>query len=463
MVAGPGGDHPRSDGAPQAVNRERNPSAVSAQRAAEQVARKLREKGFQAYFVGGCVRDILLEVEPKDYDVATDARPEQVVELFPQALLVGAQFGVVGVLEEEHRIEVATFRNDGLYSDGRRPDEVSYTGDPREDVLRRDFTINGLLLDPLTGEVLDFVGGRRDLEQRLVRAIGNPAKRFEEDRLRMLRAVRFAARLEYEIEPETLESIRRLAHKIVEVSAERVRDELLRILQSGHARRGFELLDAASLLDKVLPEISAMKGVEQPPQFHPEGDVWTHTLLLLEQLKKDCSPTLAMGVLLHDVGKPPTFRVAPDRIRFDNHVSVGMRMAEEICRRLRLSQQQTREVVALVENHSRFGDAPHMRASTLKRFLRLEKFAEHLELHRLDRLAGNGNLENYEWVSAQLQQLTAEQIRPRRLVSGDDLIAMGFQPGVRFKKILQAVEDAQLEGQISSREEAELFVREHFQ
>ncbi|OFW13157.1 MAG: phosphohydrolase [Acidobacteria bacterium RIFCSPLOWO2_02_FULL_59_13] len=427
------------------------------------MARKLREKGFQAYFVGGCVRDILLEVEPKDYDVATDARPEQVVELFPQALLVGAQFGVVGVMEEEHRIEVATFRNDGLYSDGRRPDEVSFSGDPREDVLRRDFTINGLLLDPLTGEVLDFVGGRRDLEQRLVRAIGNPARRFEEDRLRMLRAVRFAARLEYEIEPETLESIRRLAHKIVEVSAERVRDELLRILQSGHARRGFELLDAASLLDKVLPEISAMKGVEQPPQFHPEGDVWTHTLLLLEQLKKDCSPTLAMGVLLHDVGKPPTFRVAPDRIRFDNHVSVGTRMAEEICRRLRFSQQQTREVVALVENHSRFGNAPHMRASTLKRFLRLEKFAEHLELHRLDRLAGNGNLENYEWVSAQLQQLTAEQIRPPRLVTGDDLIAMGLQPGVRFKKILQAVEDAQLEGQISSREEAELFVREHFQ
>ena len=463
MVAGPGGDHPRSDGAPQAVNRECNPSAVSAQQAAERVARKLREKGFQAYFVGGCVRDILLEVEPKDYDVATDARPEQVVELFPQALLVGAQFGVVGVMEEEHRIEVATFRNDGLYSDGRRPDEVSFSGDPREDVLRRDFTINGLLLDPLTGEVLDFVGGRRDLEQRLVRAIGNPARRFEEDRLRMLRAVRFAARLEYEIEPETLESIRRLAHKIVEVSAERVRDELLRILQSGHARRGFELLDAASLLDKVLPEISAMKGVEQPPQFHPEGDVWTHTLKLLEQLNTDCSSTLAMGVLLHDVGKPPTFRVAPDRIRFDNHVSVGTRMAEEICRRLRFSQQQTREVVALVENHSRFGNAPHMRASTLKRFLRLEKFAEHLELHRLDRLAGNGNLENYEWVSAQLQQLTAEQIRPRRLVTGDDLIAMGFQPGVRFKKILQAVEDAQLEGQISSREEAELFVREHFQ
>ncbi|MBI4464706.1 MAG: CCA tRNA nucleotidyltransferase [Acidobacteria bacterium] len=449
---------------PQSAKKRQEPELPStpAREAAERVARKLREQSFQAYFVGGCVRDLLRGVEPKDYDVVTDARPEQVVELFPRALLVGAQFGVVGVLEGEYRVEVATFRNDGLYSDGRRPDEVRYTRDPREDVLRRDFTVNGLLLDPLTGEVLDFVGGKKDLEQRCIRAIGNPEKRFEEDRLRMLRAVRFATCLESEIAPETFEAIRRLAHKITEVSAERVRDELLRILQSGYARRGFELLEATNLLDKILPEISAMKGVEQPPEFHPEGDVWTHTLLMLEQLKNDCSPTLALGVLLHDVGKPPTFRVAPDRIRFDNHVPVGMRMAEEICRRLRLSQDQTAQVVSLVEHHLRFRDTPRMRLSTLKRFLRMEKFEEHLELHRLDCLASHGNLENYDWLRTQLVELPAEQIRPPRLLTGDDLIAMGYRPGPRFKEILQAVEDAQLEGQIRSPEEAAQYVREYF-
>jgi poly(A) polymerase len=434
-----------------------------ARQAAERVAGKLRERGFQAYFVGGCVRDLLLGVEPKDYDVATDAPPDDVLKLFPRALAVGAQFGVVGVLEGDHRVEVATFRNDGLYSDGRRPDEVSFTREAREDVLRRDFTINGLLLDPASGQVLDFVDGRKDLDRRQVRAIGTAERRFEEDRLRMLRAVRFAAALEYEIDPETFAAIRRLSHKIVEVSAERVRDELLRILTNGHARRGFELLDAASLLEKVLPEIAAMKGVEQPPEYHPEGDVWTHTLMMLEALPKDGSPTLAWGVLLHDVGKPPTFRVAPDRIRFDNHVAIGMRMAESICRRLRLSQDQTAQVSALVEHHLRFKDAPQMRQSTLKRFLRLNKFDEHLELHRLDCLSSHRHLDNYEFVRAKLQELPQEAIRPKPLVGGDDLIAMGYPPGPRFKEILQAVEDAQLEGQVASQDEALQWVRERFQ
>ena len=436
--------------------------ATRPRQAAEHVAHTLREHGFQAYFVGGCVRDLLRGAEPKDYDVATDAMPTQVQELFPRSLAVGAQFGVVIALEGDHRIEIATFRNDGLYSDGRRPKEVSFSRDPREDVLRRDFTVNGLLLDPATGEVLDFVEGQKDLERRVIRAIGNPERRFEEDHLRMLRAVRFAACLDYAIDPETFAAIHRLSAKIVNVSAERVRDELLRILASGHARQGFELLDATGLLEKILPENAAMKGVEQPPEYHPEGDVWIHTLLMLEALPGDCSPTLALGVLLHDVGKPPTFRVAPDRIRFDNHVPIGMRMAEAICRRLRLSQEETAHVVALVEHHLQFRDAPRMRASTLKRFLRLPKFEEHLALHRLDCLSSHRNLEHYEWVRAKLAELTEEQIRPPRLLTGYDLIQMGHQPGPRFTEILQAVEDAQLEREINSREEALKFVQEHF-
>ena len=444
--------------------------STPARRAAESVARRLRERGFQSYFVGGCVRDLLRGVEPKDYDVATDARPDEVLALFPRSLMVGAQFGVVGVMIGEQRIEVATFRNDGLYSDGRRPDDVTYTRDPREDVLRRDFTINGLLMeptvdstvDPMSGEVIDYVEGRRDIERRLVRAIGDPARRFTEDRLRMLRAVRLATTLEYEIEADTLEAVRRQSLEIISVSAERVRDELLRILTSGQARRGFELLDASGLLQPLFPEIAAMKGVLQPPQFHPEGDVWTHTLLMLEMLAKDCSETLALGVLLHDVGKPPTFRVAPDRIRFDNHVSVGARMAEVICHRLRLSQQQTDQVVALVENHLRFKDVPAMRASTLKRFLRLERFEEHLELHRLDCLSSHRNLDNYELVRARLRELPEEAIRPPRLITGDDLLALNLKPGPRFAEILHAVEDAQLEGQVHSREEALEWMRRHF-
>ena len=437
-------------------------SPSPARHAAERVVSELRQGGFQAYLVGGCVRDLLRGVEPKDYDVATDARPEQVLELFPGSLAVGAQFGVIGVLDGEERIEVATFRSDGLYSDGRRPDDVRYSTDAREDVLRRDFTINGLLLDPRTGEVFDFVDGRKDLDARVIRAIGNPKQRFEEDRLRMLRAVRFAASLDCKIEPRTFAAIRELSGKITTVSAERVRDELLRILTCGRARRGFELLDESGLLPEILSEIAKMKGVEQPPEYHPEGDVWTHTLLMIEALPAGCSPTLAAGVLLHDVGKPPTFRVAPDRIRFDNHVSVGMVMAREICNRLRLSHDETAQIVALVEHHLRFRDAPQMRSSTLKRFLRLEKFAEHLKLHRLDCLSSHRNLDNYEFVRTKLAELPAEAIRPAPLLNGRDLIEMGYRPGPQFKEIIRAVEDAQLEGQLTSREEAIRFVRERY-
>ncbi len=429
---------------------------------AERVCAALRDAGHQAYLVGGCVRDALLGREPKDWDVATDATPERAVQLFPGSVTVGAQFGVILVTADGAQVEVATFRSDIGYSDGRHPDRVVYARTPQEDVQRRDFTINGLLMDPRSGEILDFVGGRDDLQAGVIRAIGDPRRRFMEDKLRMVRAVRFAARFGYTIEPLTLAALRSLAAQVTQVSAERLRDELTRILTEGHARRGFELLEESNLLLYLLPDIQRMKGVEQPPQYHPEGDVWVHTLLMLEGLPAGSSPTLAWGVLLHDVGKPPTF--APPqgpqgRIRFDGHVEIGTKMAEELCRRLRFSNAETEQITALVANHLKFKDVPQMRASTLKRFVRLREFDEHLELHRLDCLSSHRNLENYEFVRRFLEETPPEQVRPPRLVSGDDLIGLGMPGGPRMKELLQALEDAQLEGRILSREEALEFAR----
>jgi poly(A) polymerase len=446
---------------------------------ATEIVRTLRKHGHQAYLVGGCVRDLLLGREPADYDVATDAHPDQVMSIFPETYAVGAQFGVVlvplpGKLREEaeaktgdhpghhNAVEVATFRCDVGYSDGRHPDQVHYSKRPEEDVQRRDFTINGLLLDPMNNGVLDYVGGRADLERRVVRTIGNPAHRFAEDKLRMLRAIRFAARFGYTIDPATFEAIQRLAPEIRQVSRERIRDEITKMLIEGSARRAFELLDESNLLREVLPEVAAMKGVQQPPQYHPEGDVWTHTLLLLEGLGAGVSRTLAFGALLHDVGKPPTFRVAPDRIRFDGHVEVGIRMAEEICRRLRLSNDDTEQIVAIVANHMRFADVRKMKDSTLKRFLRLPRFDEHLEMHRLDCVASHGDLTLYDFCRERLAATPPEQMRPAPLLTGVDLIAAGFEPGPQFKQMLTAVEDLQLEGSLKTRDEAIEFVRREF-
>jgi poly(A) polymerase len=438
------------------------------------IVRTLRERGYQAYFNGGCVRDLLLGREPADYDVATDATPQQVMNIFPRTLAVGAQFGVVLVpcssAESEaasegasrSTVEVATFRCDVGYSDGRHPDEVRFTKDPREDVQRRDFTINGMLLDPLTDEILDFVGGREDLKAGIIRAIGEPSRRFAEDKLRMLRAVRFAARFDFKIDPATFAAIQQLAPQIRQVSQERIREELTKMLTEGRARRAFLLLDESGLLREVLPEISAMKGVEQPPQFHPEGDVFVHTLLLLEKLPAGSSKTLAWGALLHDVGKPPTFRVAPDRIRFDGHVDVGVKMAAEICRRLRFSNDETDQILALVHNHMRFAQVRQMNESTLKKFLRLPQFDEHLELHRMDVLSSNGILDAYDYSRERMNSIPPEAIRPQPLVTGDDLIAAGYEPGPRFKEILDAVEDAQLDGKLTSREGAIEYVLHEF-
>jgi poly(A) polymerase len=433
--------------------------------AAERIVERLRADGYQAWFAGGCVRDLLLGHEPKDFDVATNAHPEIVLKMFPKTFAVGAHFGVVLVADEsdgcEFVTEVATFRHDGAYTDGRHPDAVRFSESAEEDVKRRDFTINGILLDPLKlhevvdvdGAVLDFVGGRADLEAGLVRAIGDPRLRFEEDKLRMLRAVRFAARFGFTIEEQTAGAIRSIASEIHQVSRERIRDELTRMLTEGHARRAFELLDATGLLEQVLPEIAKMHRVEQPPEFHPEGDVWIHTLLLLEKLPTDASPALAWGALLHDVGKPATFRRAPDRIRFDGHVEVGVRIAEEILRRLRFSLEETAQIVALIENHMRFGDVHKMKESTLKRFFRLPRFEEHLALHRMDVLSSFGNLENYDFAKERYGALPEEQVRPQLLVTGRDLIEAGYRPGPLFKEMLALAEDAQLEGRIHSRDE----------
>jgi len=441
---------------------------VDTRELADRICRTLREAGHQAYLVGGCVRDILLGREAADYDVATDARPDRVQELFPHSLAVGAQFGVIIVTEQSGtgksvEVEVATFRSDLGYSDGRHPDGVAYTNSPQEDAKRRDFTINALLLDPESGEVLDLVGGRDDLRAGIIRAIGRPLDRFGEDKLRMLRAVRFAARFRYAIEASTFSAIQKLASEIHQVSAERLRDELSKILTDRAPRRGFELLDETGLLAELLPEIAQMKGVEQPPEFHPEGDVWTHTLMMLERLPQPCSPTLAWGALLHDVGKPPTFTPpsGPNgRIRFDEHVEVGTRMTEDICHRLRFSKHDTEQIAALVANHMRFKDVPDMRPSTLKRFVRLQHFDEHLELHRLDCASSHGNLDNYDLVKRFIAETPPAEVRPPRLLSGEDLIDLGFAPGPAFRKILEAVEEAQLNGTLRTKESALRFVQD---
>jgi poly(A) polymerase len=432
---------------------------------ANSICDTLRRSGYQALLVGGCVRDLLLGREPADYDVTTDATPDQVMALFPESVAVGAQFGVILIPRDGLKVEVATFRSDMGYSDGRHPDSVVYSRTPQEDVQRRDFTINGLLMRHDTSEVLDYVGGQADLKAKVIRAIGEPDRRFTEDKLRMMRAVRFAARFGFEIETETFRAIRRHVAEIHQVSPERLREELTKMLTEGVARRAFELLDETWLLRQVLPEIAAMKGVEQPRQFHPEGDVWIHTRMMLEGLPADAFPTLAWGVLLHDVGKPPTFQSAAetgDRIRFNKHVEVGVRMAEAICKRLRFSNEDTEQILALVDNHMKFGAVEEMRASTLKKFVRLPRFEEHLALHRLDCLSSHRHLESYEFVQRFLEVTPPEQVRPERLLTGDDLQAMGFRPGPLFSQILRALEDAQLEGQLRTREEAEAFVLAEF-
>ncbi len=420
----------------------------------------LHKRGHQAYLVGGCVRDRLLGHAPEDFDISTDAQPEQLLRYFPTGKLVGEQFGVILIPHPEApelHVEVATFRTEGPYQDGRRPEHVHFETDPKADVERRDFTVNALLEDPvakgaLPDRVIDYVGGLTDLAQGIIRAIGDPALRFEEDHLRLLRAVRFAARLGFRIEPATMAAIRRSAPDIQRTSAERVRDELIRILTEGGRRRGVELLNETGLLAQVLPELKACQGVEQPPQFHPEGDVYTHVLLMLDLLTQP-TPTLSMGVVLHDIGKPATFRIA-DRIRFDGHVEVGVAMSERILKRLRFSNEQTGRILALVANHMKFKDVQRMRESTLKRFLRLPHFEEHLELHRVDCLASHGNLESYHFAQEKLAEFGHDRLCPPRLITGLDLMELGFHPGPAFGTVLEEIETGQLEGTLNTKQSA---------
>lgn len=457
------------------MSRLNNPHYVEAL----DITRRLRERGFAAYFAGGCVRDLLLGIAPKDFDVATSATPDEVQRTFARTESVGAHFGVVLVVAavdgERIPTEVATFRHDGAYSDGRRPDAVRFSEDPREDALRRDFTVNGLLLDALAFDagdalescILDFVGGQADLNDKLLRAIGDPSLRFGEDKLRMLRAVRFAARLNFAIEPRTFAAMRAHAAQIAQVSTERVRDELTRILTEGAARRGFELLDVSGLLAQVLPEVTRLKGVEQPPQYHPEGDVWIHTLMLLDHLPAGVSATLAWGMLLHDIGKPATFTPPDpakpgDRIRFNGHVEVGVTIARAILNRLRFSNEDCTLILALVQHHMQFGDIMKMKHSTLKRFLRLPKFEEHLALHYADVMSSNRHTELYEFAKQHYEESPPEVIRPALLVTGQELIDAGYRPGPTFKAMLIAAEDAQLEDAVATREEALAMLRQKF-
>jgi poly(A) polymerase len=428
---------------------------------AVRIVRRLREAGHVAYFAGGCVRDQLLGREPLDFDVATSAPPEAVQRLFPHTVPVGAKFGVILVVEDGRSFEVATFRSDDAYVDGRRPSAVHF-GSAEEDARRRDFTINALFQDPETGAVVDFVGGERDLRAGIIRAIGDAGARIAEDRLRMLRALRFAARLGFTIEPATHAAIVAAAPTITDMAAERIGDEIVMILTEGGARRGFELLAETGLLDPVLPEAAAMRGVAQSPDFHPEGDVWVHTLLLLAQLPAGVSQTLALGALLHDVAKPKTAGVHGDRITFYGHTSEGAKMAVEICQRLRRSRMTWERVAYLVHDHLRLVQAPEMRLSTLKKMLRQDGFDELLALARMDALASNKDLTYVEFCERRRAELAEEEIKPRRLLGGDDLLALGYAAGPRVGEILRALEEAQLDGQVRTREDAERFVAERF-
>ncbi len=426
-----------------------------------EIVKTLGEKGHEAFFVGGCVRDALLGVECDEIDIATGATPEQIRRAFPKTVAVGESFGVVLVIKGDARFEVATFRRESSYGDGRHPERVYYTENPEEDVRRRDFTINGMLYDPLSGELYDYAGGLGDLERRLVRTIGDPRARFGEDRLRMMRAARFASCLGFELDGAALSAIRGEAAAISVVSGERIREELVKILTRRNPGNGLRLLSSSGLLEHVLPEVERMRGVRQPPQFHPEGDVFEHTCLVMDMLHGNtggrCSEELAVAALLHDVGKPPTYSES-DRIRFNGHDKVGARMSEHICRRLRFSRKQTRRISELILEHLKFKDVFNMRKSTLKRFLSLPYFEEHMQMHLADCMASHGQTDAYDFIREKMEEYGREEIKPPPLLGGRDLIDLGYSPGPVFSEILGKVEELQLENRVSSKEEAIEFV-----
>jgi poly(A) polymerase len=424
--------------------------------------RVLVDAGFTAYFAGGCVRDQLLGLEPKDYDIATNALPHQVVRLFPDAHQVGAHFGVILVRSAGFHYEIATFRTDGSYADGRRPQTVTFST-PEEDAQRRDFTINGLFYDPIADRIIDFVGGQRDLERGVIRAIGDPDQRFREDYLRLLRAVRFAETMDYEIDPATWAAIRRDAPGLTKISPERIRDEFVRMMRHPHRVIGFDLLVDSGLMETFLPEILTLRGCEQPPEWHPEGDVFIHTRLMLSLLAPDASINLILAVLLHDIAKPDTYFVdETGRIRFNGHDKLGAAKADGILRRLRFPNETIEAVVEMVANHMRYMHVQDMRSSTLKRFMARPTFPEELELHRVDCAGSNGFTDNYEFLQAKQSEFSVEPLIPPRLIGGHHLLRLGYPPGPKIGEILTAVQNLQLEGRLATEEEALDWVREHF-
>jgi putative nucleotidyltransferase with HDIG domain len=431
------------------------------EKSALKIVKVLKDSGHSAYWVGGCVRNRILGLPSDDIDVTTSATPEEISRLFPRTISVGAKFGVMIVLDEDIQTEVATYRSDGAYLDGRRPSEVHFS-DPENDALRRDFTINSLFWDPLTGELLDFVNGRRDIEKKIIRCIGKAEKRLQEDALRLMRAIRFSARFSFPIEENTWKAICSNHKRIRKISADRIREELVKIIRGPNRAYALDLLERSLLLGEILPEIQALKGVKQPKEFHPEGDCFQHTKISLEMLRNP-SHTLSMGCLLHDVGKPPTFEET-DRIRFKNHSRTGEKIADEICLRLNFSNADRQKITDLVGRHMHFISVKDMKLSTLKKFLSHPNIEEDLELHRADCISSHGKLDNYNFCIEKLKELRSEEkeIIPPPLLSGKDLIKLGYKPGPIFKEILNRIQDAQLEGEITTSEEALKLARSEF-
>lgn len=433
--------------------------------AARSIVETLQKRGFRAFFVGGCVRDAILDHHPEEYDITTSATPSEVREIFDHTVPVGESFGVILVLIDGYKYEVASFRKEWGYEDGRRPSEVSYSSDEKDDVIRRDFTINGFLYDPIKEELYDYVNGLKDLERGVIETIGDPVERFNEDKLRMIRAVRFSARFEFRIEERTFHAIESMADRITEVSAERLRDEIVRIITQQNPGYGLRMLKQTNLLRFVLPEVQDMDNVPQPPEFHPEGDVFRHTCIVLEELYDimdgNIGNELAMGALLHDIGKPPTYE-EKDRIRFNGHDRVGARMAQKVCKRLRFSKKQTERITALVRDHLKFKDVFNMRESTLRRFISTPYFGDHLNLHLADCRGSHGMTEAYDFIRKKLEEYKHTEIKPKPLLSGNDLIDLGYEPGPLFSEILNDVEEQQLEGTLKNKNEAVEYVEQNF-
>ena len=421
---------------------------------------RLIDAGHTAYFAGGCVRDTLLSIEPKDYDIATSATPAEVQDLFPKSNAIGAHFGVILVKANGFPFEIATFRHDGSYKDGRHPESVTFTT-PEDDASRRDFTVNGLFQNPQNGEIIDFVDGQQDLRAQSLKAIGNPTERFQEDALRLMRAIRFASTLGFQIEPATWSAICENSDLLAKISAERIRDEFTTIITSKHRARGFDLLTESGLMKHIVPEVYDLIGCEQPPQWHPEGDVYTHTRIMFDMLADEPSAELALAVLLHDIGKPATYSYdqADDRIRFNGHDRVGTEMADTILHRLKYSNHTIDEVCAMVANHMNFMNVQHMRTAKVKRFMARPTYGDEMELHRVDCASSNGFTDNYEFLRAKEQQFAAEPLIPPQLITGKDLIELGLSPGPQFTEILNTIQTEQLEGRLTNKEEAIDYLR----